>query len=158
MGSRTHRNGAFTRPTPPPVPQRIAYRRIAVDIKYKTRKRKIRGGRRHRRRRKTTPWFDLNEFSSALLFLCLVCARSSCSLFFYSIFSALFFWVCEVSTPLQMWLYPSVPGGLNLGCVHLSSCHARAAALSSLSLPQLSYLPASSFHLLVHVDYPLSFL
>jgi len=58
--------------------------KIAVDIKYKTRKRKIRGGRRHRRRRKTTPWFDLNEFSSALLFLCLVCARSSCSLFFYS--------------------------------------------------------------------------
>ena len=51
---------------------------LAINIK--TRKREIRGGRRHRRRR--TPWFDLNEFSSALLCLCLLCARSSCSLFF----------------------------------------------------------------------------
>jgi hypothetical protein len=55
-------------------------------------------------------------------------------------------WPCGVSTLLcRCGFILLFPGGLNFGCVHLSSCRARAAALSShpYRYPTASSLPAS---------------
>jgi hypothetical protein len=111
---------------------------LATNIK--TGKRKIWGWTSTSGRRgwkKTTPWFDLNEFSPALLLplrvvraLLLLCSPPLS--FFIPSPPPFSLWPCGVSTLLcRCGFILLFPGGLNFGCVHLSSCRARAAALSS---------------------------
>lgn len=106
---------------------------LATNIKSRKGKSRVEVDIR-RKRKKTTPWFDLNEFSSALLCLCGLCARFSCPLFLFHLLRPFPLGLRSLHSTADVAFILLLPGiKLNFGCVHLLSCRARAAALSSLS-------------------------